>query len=136
MFPEKELHGLSPNFQRHVSVSDLYIPRIGPHIFLQQKRRIYIAHRHMNVCAISFSGNMCFEFSIFCLCTVVIVFIGIGINGFCPLTTLIIVSSRNGWSFLLLDLKSRQKRYEADNDQYPRISTNWFKNQSCPLVRL
>jgi hypothetical protein len=33
--PEKELHGLSPNFHIHVSVSDLYIPRIGPHIFLQ-----------------------------------------------------------------------------------------------------
>ncbi len=25
-----------PNFHIHVSVSDLYIPRIGPHIFLQQ----------------------------------------------------------------------------------------------------
>jgi hypothetical protein len=31
-----ELHGLSPNFHIHVSVSDLYIPRIGPHISLQQ----------------------------------------------------------------------------------------------------
>ncbi len=27
-----ELRGLSPNFHMHVSVSDLYIPRIGPHI--------------------------------------------------------------------------------------------------------
>ncbi len=27
-----ELRGLSPNFHIHVSVSDLYIPRIGPHI--------------------------------------------------------------------------------------------------------
>jgi hypothetical protein len=27
-----ELRGLSPNFYIHVSVSDLYIPRIGPHI--------------------------------------------------------------------------------------------------------
>ncbi len=26
-----ELHGLSPNFHIHMSVSDLYIPRIGPH---------------------------------------------------------------------------------------------------------
>ncbi len=26
-----ELRGLSPNFQIHVSVSDLFIPRIGPH---------------------------------------------------------------------------------------------------------
>jgi hypothetical protein len=27
-----QLRGLSPNFHIHVSVSDLYIPRIGPHI--------------------------------------------------------------------------------------------------------
>jgi hypothetical protein len=38
----------------HVSVSDLCIPRIGPHIFLQQSRQtdpgnIKIAHRYMNV---------------------------------------------------------------------------------------
>ena len=32
VFPEKELRGPCPNFQIHVSVSDLYIPRIGPHI--------------------------------------------------------------------------------------------------------
>jgi hypothetical protein len=38
VFPEKELRGLSPNFQIHVAVSDLYNPRIGPHIFLQQNR--------------------------------------------------------------------------------------------------
>jgi hypothetical protein len=54
VFPEKELRSLSPNFHIHVSVSDLFIPRIGPHIFLQQKRHtdggnIQIAHRHMNV---------------------------------------------------------------------------------------
>jgi hypothetical protein len=36
VFPEKELRGLSLNFHIHVSVRDLYIPRIGPHIFLQQ----------------------------------------------------------------------------------------------------
>jgi len=34
-----ELRGLSPNFFIHVSVSDLYIPRTGPHISLQQKRQ-------------------------------------------------------------------------------------------------
>jgi hypothetical protein len=27
--PKMELRGLSPNFRMHVSVSDLYIPRIG-----------------------------------------------------------------------------------------------------------
>jgi hypothetical protein len=31
-----KLCGLSSNFHIHVSVSDLYIPRIGPHIFLRQ----------------------------------------------------------------------------------------------------
>ncbi len=34
-----ELRGLSLNFHIHVSVSDLYIPRIRPHIFLQQNRQ-------------------------------------------------------------------------------------------------
>ncbi len=38
-FPEKKLCGLSPNFHIHVSVSDLYIPRISPLIFLQQHRQ-------------------------------------------------------------------------------------------------
>jgi hypothetical protein len=35
---EKELHGLSPNFHIHVSVSvsDLYIPTIGLPILLQE----------------------------------------------------------------------------------------------------
>jgi hypothetical protein len=36
VIPEKELRGLSRNFHIHVSVSDLYIPRSGPQIFLQQ----------------------------------------------------------------------------------------------------
>jgi hypothetical protein len=44
----------SRNFHIHVSASDLYIPRIMPHIFLQQNRQtdrgnILIAHRYMNV---------------------------------------------------------------------------------------
>jgi hypothetical protein len=39
VFPENELRGLSPNFHIRLSVSDLYIPRIGPHIFLQQNRQ-------------------------------------------------------------------------------------------------
>jgi hypothetical protein len=34
-----ELRGLSPNFHIHVSVSDLYIPRIGPHISPQHDRQ-------------------------------------------------------------------------------------------------
>jgi hypothetical protein len=32
IFPEKELRGISPSSYIHVSVSDLYIPRLGPHI--------------------------------------------------------------------------------------------------------
>ncbi len=34
-----KMRGLSPNFHIPVSVSDLYIPRIDPHIFLQQNRQ-------------------------------------------------------------------------------------------------
>ncbi len=33
VFPERELRGLSPDFHIHVSVSDLYISWIVPHIF-------------------------------------------------------------------------------------------------------
>ncbi len=53
IFPEMELRGLSPNFFIHVSVRDLYIPRIGLPILLQENMltdpgNIWIAHRHMN----------------------------------------------------------------------------------------
>jgi hypothetical protein len=49
-----KLCGLIPNSYIHVSVSDLYIPRIGLPIWLQQNRQadpgnIEIAHRYMNV---------------------------------------------------------------------------------------
>jgi hypothetical protein len=49
---EKELRALSPNFQIHVSVSDLYIPTIGPPILLQENMCgpiLGIYNRHMNV---------------------------------------------------------------------------------------
>jgi hypothetical protein len=36
ILPEKELHGLSPNFHIHVSVRDLYFPRIGLPILLRK----------------------------------------------------------------------------------------------------
>jgi hypothetical protein len=57
MYSFWELRRLSPNFHIHVSVSDLYIPRIGLHIFLQQNRQtdsadsgnIKISHRYMSV---------------------------------------------------------------------------------------
>jgi hypothetical protein len=38
VFLFRELRGLSSNFHIHVSVSELYFPRIGPHISLQQNR--------------------------------------------------------------------------------------------------
>ncbi len=72
VFPEKELHGLSPNFHIYMSASDLYILKIDPHIFLQRNRQTDPAGRHMNVeigtgAAQSFYGNICFEFSVLCL---------------------------------------------------------------------
>jgi hypothetical protein len=39
VFPEKELHGLSPSFHIHVNVSDLRISSFGPHSFLPQNRQ-------------------------------------------------------------------------------------------------
>ncbi len=36
IFPEKEYRGLRPNFHIHASVSDLYIPTIGPPILLEE----------------------------------------------------------------------------------------------------
>jgi hypothetical protein len=54
IFPEKELRSLSPNFFIHVSVSDLFIPRIGPHISCSRIGRSILGmykslHRHVNV---------------------------------------------------------------------------------------
>jgi hypothetical protein len=54
VFPEKKLRGLSPNFHIHVSASNLFTPRIGPHIFLKQNRQTNrgitsITHRRLNV---------------------------------------------------------------------------------------
>jgi hypothetical protein len=39
MYSQKRNCGLSPHFYIHVSVSDLYIPTIGPPIFLHQNRQ-------------------------------------------------------------------------------------------------
>jgi hypothetical protein len=54
VFPELKLPCVFPNFHIHISVSDLYIPIIGPPIFLQQNSQtdrgsIQIAQRYMNV---------------------------------------------------------------------------------------
>ncbi len=39
IFPELKLRGPIPNFHIYVSMSDLYIPTIGPPILLQQNWR-------------------------------------------------------------------------------------------------
>ncbi len=74
------MRGLSPNFYIHVSVSNLYIPRIGPHISSSRNGssivgifnsltdtwmwKLGLRPRY------SFSGNICFKFSEFFLCSV------------------------------------------------------------------
>jgi hypothetical protein len=42
VFPEMKLRGLVPNSYIHVSVSDLYIPRIGPPYFAAANYRVGI----------------------------------------------------------------------------------------------
>jgi hypothetical protein len=54
LFPKENYIVLSPNFHIHVSVSDLYIPRIGLPILLQPKKQadpenIEIAYRYIHV---------------------------------------------------------------------------------------
>ncbi len=73
-----ELRGLSPNFHINVSASDLYIPKIGPHISCSKIGRSIveiIGDRHMNmeirtVAAQVLSRNICFKFSVLLLCSV------------------------------------------------------------------
>ncbi len=80
LFPEMKIRGLIPNFHIHVSVNDLFIPRIGPPIFLQQNRQIPIRGICKSITDIwilelgtrpsSFiSENICFKFSVQCLCS-------------------------------------------------------------------
>ncbi len=86
VLPEKELRGLSPNFHIHASASDLCIRnrRIGPYFPASKIGRailgIYASLTYnMNVeigtvathFFFSISGNICFEFSVLCLCSVV-----------------------------------------------------------------
>ncbi len=76
-----ELRALNPNFHIHVSVSDLYISRIGPHISCGRIGKsivgIYSINRsQMHECGIwdcvwlrnSFSGNICLN-SVLVLCS-------------------------------------------------------------------
>jgi hypothetical protein len=70
-----ELRGLNLHFHIHVSVSDLYITRIGPHISCSKIGRsimgIYKSLTSTFTCTSnSFSGNICFEFSVLVLLSV------------------------------------------------------------------
>jgi hypothetical protein len=47
LFPEKKLCGLVPNSYIHVSVSDLYIPRMDLPIWMQQNRQTYCSQIHV-----------------------------------------------------------------------------------------
>ncbi len=42
IFPEKEYRGLSPNFHIHVSVSELYIPKLGLPVLLEEICRLIL----------------------------------------------------------------------------------------------
>jgi hypothetical protein len=67
------LRGLSPNFHIHMSVSDLYIPRIGPHTVLSCSkigRSMVVIYKSLTDTWMwklglwprsSFSKNICFE---------------------------------------------------------------------------
>jgi hypothetical protein len=76
-----ELRGFRPNFHIHVSVSDLYIPRIGPHISCSRTARLVVGiyesftDAWMGKLGLwprnSFSVNICFEFSVLVLCSAV-----------------------------------------------------------------
>ncbi len=71
--------GLRPNFHIHVSVRDLYIPRIGSHISCSRIGisilRIYKTLTDTGMWKLglwpsnSFSGNICFNFSVLVLCS-------------------------------------------------------------------
>ncbi len=77
-----ELRRLSPNIHIHVSVSNLYVPRIGPHISCSRIARLIMGiYKSLTdtwmwkfglLPCNSFSGNICFEFSVFVLCSVVL----------------------------------------------------------------
>ncbi len=74
----RKLRGLSPNFNIHVSMSDLYIPRICPYrSYSRIGRSIVGIYKWLGtgMCKFglwprsSFSRNICFEFSVLVLCS-------------------------------------------------------------------
>ncbi len=83
VLPEKELRCFNPNFHTHMSISNFYISRISPHIFLRQKRQtdrgntVYKSltdtwmYKIATDASHSFFGFICFKFSVLCLCSVI-----------------------------------------------------------------
>ncbi len=78
--PRKEIARPQSQFRMHVSVSDLCIPRIGPNIFLCSRigRPIVGIYKSLTDTWMwklglrprnSFSGNICFKFSVLCICS-------------------------------------------------------------------
>ncbi len=73
--PEMKLYGLVPNFYIHVSVSDLYIPTIGPQTQYSEKKRTHRGNilftdawmQKLGTRPHNFiSENICLEFSVQC----------------------------------------------------------------------
>ncbi len=86
VFLFRELRGLSPNFHIYVSASDLYIPRIDPHISWSRTGRpivgIYKSLTDTWMWKLGlwprnfFSGIICFQLSVSVLCSVCIEIVG------------------------------------------------------------
>ncbi len=83
VFPEKELRSLSPIFYIHVSASDLFIFPGSVHIYFMQQlgRAIVKVYKSLTDTWMwklglwlrnSFSGNICFELSVLCVCCAVL----------------------------------------------------------------
>jgi hypothetical protein len=75
VFLEKELRGLSPNFHIHVSVNDFSIPSMfscsrkgRPIVRIYKSLTDRMWKLGLRPCN-SFSGNICFEFLVLCLCS-------------------------------------------------------------------
>jgi hypothetical protein len=76
VFPEMKLRGLVPNFYIHVSVSDLYIPTIGPQTQNSKINGTIVGiYKSLTDTRMQKSGtrphsfiseNICFDFSVQC----------------------------------------------------------------------
>ncbi len=62
VFPEMKLRGFVPNFRIHVSVSNLYIPTIGPPILMEQNMQTDCGNIHIHRSQIHECTNCMCEF--------------------------------------------------------------------------